>query len=446
MKVSIKQTKHSIEEEDEDPFNPSQRFFPYSAVFSKIDETTGEIKALPRIHVNTDISKTIETTVNKTTNVDKKSKLQTEIVETVIVTTTHYRSDLFDMKKKRTDRGDNDWQPPNAIVAPLQLQITTTMKEIKRIIKTRQFPIVTLSMKWIQRLPSECLIKVFSYLHPYQQLAKLAPYSRLYDYALLEATRSNWDALTAFEEKVNAHFSIETKRFFARWNQSTPLFQRCLTYRGGNIVSMYPIRELVVPGTNPDIDKFSNQDFICIAENSIDSVHKDWEVTLLTFIDVHGFVPTKNLDGSTGPGIPGSIVEIEYVDHGDGEELDAEVESDEGFNVKRQLELLPRGSSQYNGHGYSSDGLGTVAPDLLSLLTMMKQDRFYYEDEPTSIPVMWARSSGNKSFLGRNGDNNGIILDDEEVQSIRMQVDSPEALYKLKDGRKVMWREQYRNV
>ncbi len=128
MKVSIKQTKHSIEEEDEDPFNPSQRFFPYSAVFSKIDETTGEIKALPRIHVNTDISKTIETTVNKTTNVDKKSKLQTEIVETVIVTTTHYRSDLFDMKKKRTDRGDNDWQPPNAIVAPLQLQITTTMK------------------------------------------------------------------------------------------------------------------------------------------------------------------------------------------------------------------------------------------------------------------------------------------------------------------------------
>ena len=220
------------------------------------------------------------------------------------------------------------------------------------------------TLKVMKRLPNECLIEIFSYLYPYL-LAKLAPHSHLYNNALLYTTRSNWNALTAFEEFLGVQLSRQTKCFLAHWNQSFPIFQRCFTVgsKYGYGKDGYAIRELQVPGQNPENDQYSSADFICIAVSEIRSVHKDWDVCLCTYIDVHGFVPTINADGSKGPGIPGSIIEIEIPDRDLIQQISLE--------IKEELTSYPRGSTHYCGNGYSRDGLGTVAPDLLSLLKMM---------------------------------------------------------------------------
>eukprot|EP01040_Poterioochromonas_malhamensis_P004804 gene4804-5156_t len=192
--------------------------------------------------------------------------------------------------------------------------------------------------------------------------------------------REYYNQLVTWEKERGLMVPGNIRCFYASWREQQPIFQRQLTVHP----AMHPI-----PGrirhlydySSKYLSQFSTSNYLCLACTMIRSVHKDWEVYLVTFLDLLG----------EKTGSKGSIFDIEYVSHWDSSDPITEIQS------RIEVELV--GEFTYEGHAYYSYGLGMTARNFFELLDMMKENRFYHYNEPSTRLVYWRRGSGGKSFL-----------------------------------------------
>lgn len=220
-------------------------------------------------------------------------------------------------------------------------------------------------------------------------------------------SQSVFDRLTDWEGNMKIMLPEDIKYFYASWNRREQLHQKCMTVHNRGCTNCYRIREIRMISDIELHSDLSSDEFICIAISDIVNVHKDIITTLITFLDINGYVG----------GIPNSIIEYEH-SAWDSEGIEIFTAED----LKRLLDERPYGAEKYVGHGYRADGLGMIAGSFFEMLEMMPENRFFHFSEPSTLPVMWERCSGRKCFVARVG--GGLVLSEEERAQLQLLADS----------------------
>lgn len=216
-------------------------------------------------------------------------------------------------------------------------------------------------------LTMQCLL----YLDPIV-LGKLSWYGKVYHRAFIKRTDEAWLELSEWEDLVEIAFPPNVKTFLAAWNESFPIYQNCLTTNRYDYPRCQYLRNIRLPCRNEPMSDLTHSGFICISMEDINGVHKDYDVSFASFIDVYG---------KFGP--PGCIVELEMIDF--------------GFpltDVGQALQDRHERTSFYMGLGYTSHGFGVSAPDFFTWIQMFSTNQFFH-DCPVSkdykIPLIWGR-------------------------------------------------------
>lgn len=215
--------------------------------------------------------------------------------------------------------------------------------------------------------------------------------------------RAVYQELVQWEEEQGINVPDEIKCFYASWREKVPIYQSQYTVFGSISAGKGRIRQLFLYHQEY-LSRFTYDDYLCLACTSVHSVHKDWDVYLITYLDLNGkYTGQKN-----------SIFDIEYVDHSNIEEDDFRAE------LFSYIDPEKIGQGTYQGHGYTSFEIGMTARNFFELLDMMPENRFYFSDAATNQPVYWIRATGRKSFLTPLEDRINLseeVLNDPEEEN-----------------------------
>lgn len=191
--------------------------------------------------------------------------------------------------------------------------------------------------------------------------------------------REVYQELTRWEKERGIKVPDDIKCFYASWRGTEPLFQRLLTVFSPTTATRGRIRELFLYN-DEFLSTYTFDGYVCLASTLMPSVHKDFDISLLTYLDLNG----------TYTGVKNSIFDVEYVDR--------YIDPNFREEILSSLDREKIGQVMYQGHGYSSYGMGMTARNFFELLDMMPENRFYYHEEAAVQPVYWMRGSGHKSF------------------------------------------------
>ena len=177
--------------------------------------------------------------------------------------------------------------------------------------------------------------------------------------------REVYEELSEWEISKGIKIPADLKCFYASWREQTVLDQRMIIPRR---FSASALRELRLSHRSESLSELTTPDFLCLAMSEMCSAHKDWDVSLITFVDLRGQLT----------GIPGTIFDYEYVDHG----YFASGIHDMKEDVYCQIEMN-RNDELYQGHGYMMRKIRMTAHNIFELISMMKNNQFYHDDPPS---------------------------------------------------------------
>jgi hypothetical protein len=271
--------------------------------------------------------------------------------------------------------------------------------EITSTVRSSSAPNVQQQSIW-SFLSQDLILQCLLYLDPLLLLGKLSWSGRVYYRAFRQSIENTWEELSEWEDLVEMRFPMGVKMFLAAWNESSLIYQKCLTINRYDSPECQFLRNIRLPSRDECIENVSHSGFICISFERIERVHKDWDVCFASFID---------LNGKFGP--PGCIVELELVN------------SDEGYlEIEQALRERQERARFYIGLGYSAHGFGVSAPDFFTWKQMFPKNQFFH-DRPamkqTQIPLIWGYFGGKSWMIDRSEteeeeDGNGVPA--EEVK------------------------------